>query len=435
MIGLKRFCSWGVVPLALFVGQSAQAVLRIVPDQYPTIQAGLTAVVEGDTVLVRSGVYQGEGNQEISFPDWDVVLLGESGAISARVVGGSVWVGGSGNAVAVVEGFTLDTGSGCAICVSGNRTLRINGCHMTGYSFAYGDPPPPLNGAILAGGDASVVVTDCLIDENVIPAVGVYGRASVRLVTSTIRESGGGAEVTGSGQLTIDRCVIRDCNGGIAGGVMVSDAGELRLEESLVTYNFGRQAGGIGGIAIDGAEANAHIVRSTLAGNASGVEVRSGSLDAQRSVVRDNFSECGQFDLNVWEGAIGRVECCAVDSTGVTSWSIGFVGEQVWDDPRFCLEFDCYEAQMSDYSLREDSPCLAENSPCGELIGALGQGCGTPPTGACCFDNGPCLVLGQITCGEQGGSYIGDGATCDPNPCEPTPVQPTTWGRIKASYR
>jgi predicted outer membrane repeat protein len=41
------------------------------------------------------------------------------------------------------------------------------------------------------------------------------------------------------------------------------------------------------------------------------------------------------------------------------------------EDPVFCLDDNPDEP----YSLREGSPCLPENSPCGELVGALGQGC------------------------------------------------------------
>ncbi len=43
----------------------------------------------------------------------------------------------------------------------------------------------------------------------------------------------------------------------------------------------------------------------------------------------------------------------------------------------------------------------------------------TPPVieGACCFDDGSCLVLTSADCGTQGGSYQGDGTDCTPNPC------------------
>jgi len=41
----------------------------------------------------------------------------------------------------------------------------------------------------------------------------------------------------------------------------------------------------------------------------------------------------------------------------------------------------CYRAQYN-FTLRSDSVCLPGASPCGQLIGALGQGC-TPGGGGC----------------------------------------------------
>lgn len=38
--------------------------------------------------------------------------------------------------------------------------------------------------------------------------------------------------------------------------------------------------------------------------------------------------------------------------------------------------------------------------------------------GACCFADGNCSVLSQSECEVGGGSYLGDGTSCDPNPCE-----------------
>jgi len=44
------------------------------------------------------------------------------------------------------------------------------------------------------------------------------------------------------------------------------------------------------------------------------------------------------------------------------------------------------------------------------------------PTGACCFQDGTCQILNQPDCVGQGGSYQGDGTTCEPNPCPQPPM-------------
>ena len=58
-----------------------------------------------------------------------------------------------------------------------------------------------------------------------------------------------------------------------------------------------------------------------------------------------------------------------------------------------------------------------------------------PPTGACCFASGGCLVGTQADCKTAGGLYMGDGTSCDPNPCGAVPIKGTTWGQIKSAYR
>ncbi len=61
--------------------------------------------------------------------------------------------------------------------------------------------------------------------------------------------------------------------------------------------------------------------------------------------------------------------------------------------------------------------------------------CGAPPAvGGCCVGN-ECYLLGQAQCADEGGVYLGDGATCSPNPCNPTPARKQSWGKLKSIYR
>ena len=61
--------------------------------------------------------------------------------------------------------------------------------------------------------------------------------------------------------------------------------------------------------------------------------------------------------------------------------------------------------------------------------------CDCPPVGACCPPEGPCRLATSGECAGLGGEYIGDGTTCDPDPCEVVPTIGSSWGAIKRMYR
>jgi hypothetical protein len=62
------------------------------------------------------------------------------------------------------------------------------------------------------------------------------------------------------------------------------------------------------------------------------------------------------------------------------------------------------------------------------------EGCFILAQGACCLDDGECVVVAnELACDRHPGTYI-DGVLCEPNPCQPTPVIDASWGEIKARY-
>jgi choice-of-anchor C domain-containing protein len=56
-------------------------------------------------------------------------------------------------------------------------------------------------------------------------------------------------------------------------------------------------------------------------------------------------------------------------------------------------------------------------------------------TGACCFPSGACLEGPMEDCVAAGGTYVGDGVPCEPDPCGSTPVKDATWGGVKSVFR
>jgi hypothetical protein len=54
---------------------------------------------------------------------------------------------------------------------------------------------------------------------------------------------------------------------------------------------------------------------------------------------------------------------------------------------------------------------------------------------ACCSSDGSCSIMLPAECQASGGTPLGVGTSCTPNPCEPTPTRAKSWGTLKTIYR
>jgi hypothetical protein len=387
---------WGlgvVATTAVVVVGPALGATRLVPEGFGTIQAAIDASASGDTVLIGPGTYRGVGNREIEFRGRDVVVMSRLGAeatiLDCEGLGRGFYLHEHETRAARIEGLTIvngwaDLAGGGILCNPSHPTIvrcRILGCDA------------------LQGGGLAILTCRGVVDQCFIAGNSARGPA------------GGGISYGGSlyGAPEVKNCVITGNTAVWEGaGVDFTGPGPNRLTGCTITGNVGGRFGG-------------------------GLSA-SNPLFLERCIVWGNCSSSGGRDIY----CIGAdIRCCDIDPAGVfASGTLTYDEGCVFADPMFCQPVPCDLQQGGDWSLDASSPCLPINNPCGELIGALDVGCGTPtPTGACCFSNGSCLVLESTACADQDGIYMGDGTTCESHPCQPTPVQPTTWGRIKASYR
>jgi serine protease len=120
---------------------AAAAVIHVPVDQ-PTIQAGIDAAMDGDTVLVGPGTY----SELIDFSGKNIVVRSTSGPEMTIIDGDGISEGGSVAAIGtgsgpetILEGFTITNGRrGGITCWNSSPTITNNIISNNGYLETYG---------------------------------------------------------------------------------------------------------------------------------------------------------------------------------------------------------------------------------------------------------------------------------------------------------
>ena len=327
-------CAAPIVLLAL-ISSTAAAEVRSVPDPYPTIQAGILAAVNGDTVLVSAGTYQ----ENINFRGKLIhvashFILGGNGAfIAATTIDGSAAVGSDTTSCvvfasgedgsAVLEGFTLSGGGGTN----------------------WVDPAWPAY-TWRAGGGIFCFNTSPTIRHNIISGNAVINDGSVD------GAQGGGITCFGGDPL-IQNNVVTQNYADYGGGIVIDYSGG-RVLNNLIVRNTSETSYGGGGFWILGNDAGAPILieNNTIVRNTSGA--RGGALYLWSTVVtvRNNI---------VWENtqASGGPVWLAGGATALMTYTNiegGYTGEGNMDQP------PAFADTMS-YVLDLASPCIDAGDP------------------------------------------------------------------------
>jgi len=166
----------GVTCLFIFSPFLAFSATINIPGDSATIQAGIDAAVEGDTVLVADGTYIGDGNRDIDFHGKGLYLISENGPeVTIIECQSRDTLGHRGFYLhdplpdwATIDGFTIQNGAGPMPGSSGGgmliegTPLRIKNCIFK-YNFGW------TGGALLLDGipDFAVVnIEHCLFIRN-----------------------------------------------------------------------------------------------------------------------------------------------------------------------------------------------------------------------------------------------------------------------------
>jgi len=157
-----------VFSLILFLATVGRCAIIRIPEDYPTVQQGLYAATEDDTVLVADGTYY----ENLKFPPLNLVLAseflidGDSSHISATILDGGqptdpdsasvIFMDGGQDSSTCVMGFTLTGGRG-----------TLNSLWWPGYDIRYG-------GGCALYACSPVIKHNCFISDSSNFGSGVY---------------------------------------------------------------------------------------------------------------------------------------------------------------------------------------------------------------------------------------------------------------------
>ena len=355
-----RICR-GISVLLLAMPGLAQGVTVTVGAgaacDFVTVQAGIDAANDGDTVLVSSGEYVIA--EPITFRGKAITVRSEAGRDETTIrMGtpvdtnrGSVVVFENGEtAESVLDGFTITGGSGswlqnalrgggiffnaasatvrnCAIVQNTARraggvlcdqssSARLVDCIVAGNSSIRS------GGGLSAYSGSSLSLTNCIIRENsstgsVGGGVVCWHSSSAILTNCTVADSlaanGGGISCGNNSSTTMTNCIITGNSAtgsiahvrGYAGGVQCMDHSSVIMSDCTIAENSAGQAGGAMFCEGNSSAAlyNCRIVNNTAERSGGGLECVFSSMTVSNCTIWGNSADGPGGGVNCWQGS------------------------------------------------------------------------------------------------------------------------------------
>ncbi len=376
----------------LLLSFPATAATIHVPDEEPTIQAGIDAASYGDTVLVACGPYY---EHDIIMKS-GVYLTSETGladcvTIDAQQQGRVFYCDGVDDSASIV-GFTITGGlvyygshpyGGGVWCRS--SCLSFTNCTFSGNRAISGGGMRCTESSSLALMNCTFVGNDVLSDGG-----GLSCRvSSPTLISCTLEgnsavNTGGGMDCSGpTAHPTLTDCTFSGNDAGFyGGGMLCTDASSPTLTDCTFS---GNDAGSYGGGMFCMDASSPTLTDCTFSSNQASDGGGMGCSDSSATLTHCiiAFSQQGEAVYCYDAESDPILMCCDVYGNAGGDW-VGCIADQygingnISEDPLFCGDLNPDEP----YTLHADSPCAPENNPeCG-LIGAWGAGCGLTPVQA-----------------------------------------------------
>ncbi len=357
--------------LVLMLSVTVTATILNVPDEYGTIQQGINASSDGDTVLVQPGTYY----ENINFFGHKITIgslyltTGDSSYAGSTIIDGNssgvvVEFSNNEDSTSTITGFTIQNGhsgsGGGIICdntspnIFGNKIIYNNAENYGGGIYAVNNAAPRIIYNSISNNIASIAGGGICNDE------GSSSYIFYNKIDLNTAYQGAGILASGDGP-TIEANWISENHALMVAGGISADAPSTMIRYNCIVYNVSDTAAG-GILCINNSPT---IANNTLLGNKAGW---SGggifNLAAQPNII----------NTILWADSANGIPDELTDSLGNPSVTYccvqgGFAGiGNIDDNPLFC------DLESLDLQLAENSPCVGTGQG-GADIGVYGVGC------------------------------------------------------------
>jgi hypothetical protein len=412
--------SIAAVLLLILVSSPALAeTYTVFPDgsgDFPTIQAAVDAIDDGDVIELADGTFTGDGNRDIDFLGKAITIRAQSADPELCVID--------------CEGSESDPHRGFSFRSGEQAGSILMGVKVIGGWGVY----PETGGAILCEGAVSPTFLSCLFAANTGSAVGciigpsptftdcrflnnqgeagaaIYSDRSTLMITGcefteNVAEGEAAAIFAYSTEADLTECTFRGNTAYSAAAVSFHDGSEVNILDCLFESNSSLHNGAALTFWLSGPN---RVERCTFIGNTAGSEGAAlwsekvsdtyvggctffGNGSSDGTVLAGNFRFVMENSIVAFgtEGPgvashydYAELACCDIFGNAGGDW-VGTIEDQygidgnIWEDPLFC------DPESGNLHLAANSPCASENNPeCGQ-IGAWGVGCGATAIATC----------------------------------------------------